>query len=177
MDGMQSQQSLTELEIDAFMGPHIKRARIALVLIGALYVLHAYLNYGDMKQWHDAVGRIPQDQLSEESLLIKNLISQMYYFVVFCGVAGVVNIVLAAIASTRATFAMYIAMGLFAILTAWQIYFGMSVPGNGRGALLFLTDWKWWIIAIVVGMGFEAAWKADKLRRVRRAEAAVALAA
>jgi hypothetical protein len=180
MDSTHSQQSLTELEIDAFMGPHIKRARIALVVIGILYALIAYWNYGDIAKWHDAVRSFsdsPEARASPEFAAAKNLINSMYYYVVFCGIAGVVNVILAVIASTRATFTMYIAMGMFAILTAWQIHLGLSVPGEGRGALLFLTDWKWWIVTIVVGMGFQAAWKADSLRKQRRTEAALASAA
>ena len=48
-----AQDNLLELEIGAFMGPHIKRARIVLVIVGVLYAVWGYLNYSDIAQLHE----------------------------------------------------------------------------------------------------------------------------
>ena len=158
-----SQAELTELEIAAFMGPHIQRARFALALVGALYAVTAFLHYSDIAKLHDAMRAYSGD--SPEETAARHLVDNAYYFVVFTGVAGVANLVLAAIAGARATFAMYAAMGIFAAYTLFQLSLGIPV----------FVDWVWWIIAIVVGMGFMAARKADKLRRDRAPAIAVAL--
>jgi hypothetical protein len=152
-----TQAELTELEIAAFMGPHISRARIALVLVGALYALTAFLHYADIAKVHDALRAYDGD--SPQAARLKHLVDMAYYYVVFTGVAGVANMALAAIAGARPTFAMYAAMAIFAAHTLFQI--SIDVP--------FFVDWVWWIMAIVVGMGFHAAWKAEKLRRERAA--------
>jgi hypothetical protein len=151
-----SQDNLLELEIGAFMGPHIKRARIALVLIGILYAVTAYLSYDDIAKWHAAMsGASTKDARVAE---LKHLVDVAYFVVVFTGIAGVANIVLAAIGGTKTTFAMYAAMGIFAVHTAIQLY---ATEG------MILTNWLWWITAIVIGMGFQAAYKAQALRKSR----------
>lgn len=159
-----TQAELTELEIAAFMGPHIKRARIALVLIGALYAITAYLAFDDVARLRDMMRTYGNS--GPEAAEAKHLVDMAYYFVVFTGVAGVANIVLAAIAGTKATFAMYAAMAIFVAHTLFQL----SLGGDG-----FFLDFKWWLIAIVVGMGFQAAWKAEKLRKERAPARATAL--
>ncbi|HEY5948416.1 MAG TPA: hypothetical protein VIV40_23125 [Kofleriaceae bacterium] len=159
-----SQAELTELEIGAFMGPHIKRARIALVLMGILYAVTAYLAYGDVSRARDMMHAM--GNTSAEAARVKHLVDMAYYFVVFTGVAGIASIVLAAIAGTKTTFAMYAAVAIFAAHTLFQLYLG------GVG---FLLSWEWWLIAIVVGMGFQAAWKADQLRKERAPAQATAL--
>jgi hypothetical protein len=159
-----TQAELTELEIAAFMGPHIKRARIALVLIGILYAVTAYLAFDDITRLRDMTRAYGGD--SPEAAQARHLVDMVYYFVVFTGVAGVANLVLAAIAGTKATFAMYAAMAIFVAHTLFQIYLG----GDG-----FFLDFKWWLIAIVVGMGFQAAWKAEKLRKERALAQATAI--
>ena len=88
---------------------------------------------------------------------MKDLVDKAYYYVVFTGIAGVANMFLAAIAGARASFAMYAAMAIFVAYTLFQLALGIPV----------FIDWVWWIIAIVVGMGFMAARKADQLRRDR----------
>jgi hypothetical protein len=141
-------QEETELEIAAFMGPHIKRARIALVLIGLLYVYVGYKDYGTVKQWREALAGTE----------VAGKVDMLFYFVIFTFIAGVANIVLAAIGGKQTTKTMYIAFGIFVIHSAWMLYL--------VEALLF-TNWQWWITAIVLGMGFQAAMKAEKLRRER----------
>ena len=150
-----TQAELTELEIAAFMGPHIKRARFALVLVGALYAVTAILHYTDIAKLRDAMRAYSGD--SPEIAAAKHLVDTAYYYVVFTGIAGVANIALAVIAGVRASFAMYAAMAIFVAYTLFQLL--LDIP-------VFL-DWVWWIIAIVVGMGFMAARKADQLRRDR----------
>ncbi|HTJ42095.1 MAG TPA: hypothetical protein VL463_08350 [Kofleriaceae bacterium] len=147
-----TQAELTELEIAAFMGPHIKRARLALVIVGALYALAAGLHYSDISKLHDAVSGRGDSE-------IKSLVDKAYYFVVFTGIAGVANLALAAIAGKKASFAMYAAMAIFAAYTLFELSLGVA----------FFLDWLWWLTAITVGMGFQAAYKADKLRRDRAA--------
>ena len=51
------QQDLVELEIAAFQGPHIKRARIVLVAIGLLYVIFGFMSYGDVSRAQDMLDR------------------------------------------------------------------------------------------------------------------------
>lgn len=159
-----SQSELTELEIGAFMGPHIKRARIALVLVGVLYAIVAYLNYGDVARARDMMRAMGDG--GPEVAKVSHLVDMAYYFVLFTGFAGVASIVLAAIAGTKATFAMYAATAIFVAHTLFQLYLG------GAGVLL---SWEFWLIAIVIGMGFQAAWKADQLRKERSLPQAMAL--
>ena len=153
---MEKQEEL-ELEIAAFMGPHIKRARIALVLIGLLYAYLAYKSYGDVSQAHDEMKRFSASdpRMSE----YEHAVNLIYYLTVFVGVAGVANIVLAVIAGRTPTTSMYAAMAIFVALSCFELYVS--------GVLLF-TSWLWWLSAIVLGLGFQAAHKAAKLRRERQ---------
>ena len=136
------------LSVFHVMGPHIQRARIALVIIGVLYAWFAYQTYGDI-----AVART---RLHGSEL--EDAVNVAYYFIVFTGVAGVANIVLAVIAGRATTTAIYAAMGIFVAHSCFQLYLA--------GVLVF-TSWLWWLAAIVLGMGFQAAHKAHKLRRER----------
>jgi hypothetical protein len=161
-----TQAELTELEIAAFMGPHIKRARIALVLIGALYIWVSYRAYGDVSRAKEMMDGVASGDAATDKL--KHLVTLAYVIVVFTGISGVANILLAAIAGTKTTFAMYTAMGIFAVHTALQFYATEGV---------ILTNWLWWITAIILGMGFQAAHKAHKLRKERSLAQATAIAA
>ena len=147
-----SQHEQTELEIAAFMGPHIKRARIALVLIGLLYLLIAYLNWGDVSRVRDTI-RALGDGGGPEIATAKHNIDMAYYFLLATAFAGVASIALAPFASVKSTL--------------FQVYLG------GAASLL---SWEFILIAIVIGMGLQAAWKADKLRRERAPARATALA-
>lgn len=158
-----AEPDLIELEIAAFMGPHIKRAQIAMVLIGLLYAWLAYSSYGQVAEFRaQLAGADAGDEALRE---LKRIVDLAYVIVVFTGVAGVANLVLAAFVPSKPTFAIYAAMGIFAAHTALQLY---ATEG------LILTSWQWWLTAIVLGMGFQAAYKAHQLRKSRRpAEARV----
>jgi len=158
-----SQAELTELEIAAFMGPHVQRARIALVLVGVLYAVTAFLNYNDIAALQNAVRTQGGD--GPRAAEAKHLVDTAYYFIVFTGVAGIANIALAVIASKKASFAMYAAMAIFIAYTLFEVSLG--VP--------FFVDSVWWVTAIVVGLGAQAVWKAEKLRKERDAPRAIAL--
>jgi hypothetical protein len=160
-----SQHEQTELEIAAFMGPHIKRARIALVLIGLLYLLIAYLNWGDVSRVREAIGNVSGG--GPEIAKAKHNIDMAYYFLLATAFAGVASIALAPFASVKSTFVMYAAAAIFAAHTLFQVYLG------GAASLL---SWEFILIAIVIGMGLQAAWKADKLRRERAPARATAVA-
>ena len=143
---------MTELEIAAFMTPHINRARIVLVLVGILYAVLGYLAYRDvskLKQMIDSYG-------GEADGAIKDAVDKAYMIVVFVMCAGVANIILAIIAGKKTMLAFNIAMGIFVIHTGIQAVFAGG---------LFLTSWVWWVTAIALGMGYAAATKAEKLRR------------
>ncbi len=158
-----SQAELTELEIAAFMGPHVQRARIALVLVGVLYAVTAFLHYSDIAALRNAM-RMHGGE-GPGAAEAKHLVDTAYYFIVFTGVAGIANIALAVIAGKKASFAMYAAMAIFIAHTLFEV--ALEVP--------FFVDWVWWVTAIVVGMGAQAVWKAEKLRKEREAPRAIAL--
>jgi hypothetical protein len=143
-----NKEELIELEIAAFMGPHIKRARIALVIIGVLYAYVGWRDYGRVVQLRELVaGSAVQTQAD-----------MLYYFVIFTFLAGVANVSLAFVGGKMATRAMYIAFAIFIAHSLFLAYF--------VGPLI-LTNWQWWLTAIVLGMGFQAALKAEKLRKQR----------
>ena len=145
------QEDLVELEIAAFMGPHIKRARIALVVVGLVYAVNAYLAYGDIHALRELV--------RGDSSKLASAVNMAYYFVVATAAAGVANIFLAAIGGTKTTFAIYLAMAIFAAHSLFTLYLG--------GIILFMS-WIWWLTAISLGIGFQAAWKGVQLRKSRR---------
>jgi hypothetical protein len=143
-----NKEELVELEIAAFMGPHIKRARIALVIIGVLYAYVGWRDYGKVVQLRELLaGSAVQTQAN-----------MLYYFVIFTFLAGVANFGLAFVGGKMATRAMYIAFGIFVAHSLFLAYFAGP---------LILTNWQWWLTAIVLGMGFQAALKAEKLRKQR----------
>ena len=76
-----TQAELTELEIAAFMGPHIKRARIALVLIGALYIWVAYRSYGDVSRAKEMMDRYAAGEPAMDEL--KRLVNLAYIIVIW----------------------------------------------------------------------------------------------
>ena len=146
-----SQPDLVELEIAAFMGPHIKRARIALVLVGALYAIGSYLQFDDIAKLRDLV-RGDQGGFADA-------VNLAYYFVVATIVAGVTCVVCAAIGGANPTGAIYVATVVFGLHSMFALYVG--------GIILFIS-WTWWLSAIVLAIGFQAAYKAQQLRRQRQ---------
>jgi fucose 4-O-acetylase-like acetyltransferase len=135
-----------ELEIASY----IKRTRIALVLLGILYAWTAYGNYDHLRPWVDG-SMFANEPMGE----IKLFISHAYFMILVTGIASGANLVLAAIAGKRTTLAIYTAMGIFAVYTALRLY-----QTSGRS----LSSWLWWVTAIVLGVGFQAAYKASQLR-------------
>ena len=76
--------------------------------------------------------------------------------------AGIANVGLAVIAGKKTMPAFYAAMAIFALISAVQIY--------ASGGMLF-TNLLWWLTLICLGMGFQAALKAERLRnRPRQAQ-------
>ncbi|MBA3465098.1 MAG: hypothetical protein H0T46_34510 [Deltaproteobacteria bacterium] len=142
-----------DLEIAAFMTPHINRARIVLVAVGLLYAFLGWRAYGDIvevKQILDAYGE--DTDYSE----LRSAVTLAYAIVVYVMVAGVANIILAIIAGKKTLLAFNIAGAIFLIHTALQMW--------AAGAL-FITSWVWWVTAIALAMGYTAAQKAERLRR------------
>lgn len=143
-----------ELEIDAFMGPHIKRARMALAFAGVLYVIVGYLDYAriaDVRHVLDRVGSSDNSELEH----LRKVVDNAYLLVVSSIVGGLVNIVLSVIGSQKKLKVFYAAVGVFAAISAVQLVLT-------DGALLF--SWLWWLTAISIGLGFAAARKASRLR-------------
>jgi hypothetical protein len=93
---------------------------------------------------------------------VQHVVDVAYLVVMSAIVAGIANIVLAAIAGKKTMVAFYAAVAIFGVFSLIQIY--------ATGGLL-LTSWIWWLTAIVVGLGFQAALKAEKLRRQHPATA------
>ena len=150
-----SEPDLIELEIGAFMGPHIKRARMVLVAVGVLYAVTGYIAYGDISQLHDRLARYTGEHGAAFDEL-QSAVSTAYVYVVLTVVVGIANIGLAAIGGKQTTKAMYVAMGLFVLHSAFQIIL--------TGGVL-VTSVVWWLIAITMALGFQAAVKAEQLRR------------
>jgi hypothetical protein len=153
-----SDEDLVELEIGAFMGPHIKRARIVLVAVGVLYAVTGYLAYDDIAQLRDRLAHYTGHR-GEAFQDVQSQVTMAYVFVVLTVVIGIANIGLAAIGGKQTTKAMYVAMGLFVLHSLFQIIL--------TGGVL-VTSIVWWLIAITMGLGFQAAVKAEQLRRARR---------
>jgi hypothetical protein len=143
-----------EPRADHQLTSYVRRARIALVLIGVLYAWTAYDNYDPLRPWRDGsmFATAPTGEL-------ERLIDLAYVIVVHTGIAGIASIVLAAIARTRTTFAACAAMGFFAVYTALRLY-----QTDAR----YLSTWTWWVIAVVLGTGVRAAYKAKQLRQSRQ---------
>lgn len=133
---------------------YVTRARIALVLVGILYAWTAYGNYDHLRPWRD--GSMFANEPTGE---LKRLIDLAYFIVVFTGIASVASFLLAVFAGARTTLAIYAATGIFAIYTALRLY-----QTNGR----YLSAWLWWVTAIVLGLGLQAAYKAKQLRQSRQ---------
>lgn len=154
---MARSQEEVELEIDAFMGPHIKRARIVLALAGVLYVIAGYFDYNHVADAKHLIDRAAAAGASgpvfDEA---RRVVSNANLLVITSIAAGVINIVLSAIGSQKKLAAFYGAVGVFGIISVIQLVLT-------NGALLF--SWIWWLTAISVGLGAAAAHKASRLRR------------
>ena len=151
--------NLTELEIAAFMGPHIKRARIVLVVIGALYAIFGYLDYGKIAETRDMVQRLTESAPSSPQLAdYSSKVTLVYTLVVFSIISGIANIGLAALAGKKAMLAFNAAAAIFVIHSGMQ--------GYVSGGMIF-TNILWIMTAIVLAFGYMAALKAERLRHAR----------
>ena len=130
---------------------YVRRARIVLVLVGIRFAWTAYDGYQHLRPWMDGTmfETAPTGELGQ-------MIDLAFYIIVFAGIASVANLVLAAIADKKTTFAIYAAIGIFAVYTALRLY-----QTEGR----YLFNWMWWVTAILLGIGFHAASKAKQLRK------------
>jgi hypothetical protein len=145
-----------ELEIGAFMTPHINRARIMLVVLGVLYVILGYLAYKEIAPWKEAADRWSRGGRDAEVEQLRSAIQIAYVVVVYVICAGLANILLAAIAGKKTMIAFNIAAVIFVVHTLLQIY-------ATKGTIFF--SWLWWASVIILGMGYQAAFKAYKLRQ------------
>jgi hypothetical protein len=123
------------------------------VLIVILYAWTAYENDDHLRPWRD--GSMFEDEPTGE---LKRLIDLAFFMIVFTGMASVANVMLAGDRGKRTTFAIYTAMGIFAVYTALRLY-----QTNGR----YLSTGLWWVTALVLGMGLQATCKANQLRKAR----------
>jgi len=147
------------------MASHIKRARIALVLSGILYAWAAYGSYDRIMgmcrafqfpaAWGEgsclSIAFPPDDPIGR-------LVARYLFIIVLAGIAATVNLAFAAIARKRLTIAIYTAVGIFAVYTALSLY---QMAG-------LLSTWVWWLTAIVLGLGVQAAAKANQLHKSRQ---------
>jgi hypothetical protein len=159
--------ALVELEIGAFMAPHINRARIVLVVVGVLYAFIGYKSYGDVNELRKLVNAWAANDSDPRLAELQSKVTLIYASVVFVLASGVANIVLAAIAGKKTMLAFNIAAGIFLVHTCLQLYVTKGV---------IFTSWVWWLTAIVLAMGYQAARKAYLLRKEADANAAPAAA-
>ena len=156
---MTAENDLIELEIAAFMGPHIKRARIVLAALGVLNFVWGWIHYSDVaeaKRFLDAIGsHVAHDADFDR---VQRLVTLAYVLVVGWVVGGVADVVLAIVAGKKTIPAFYAAAAIFIALTALEFYVA------GANMFLSLTSVLWWLSVIALAMGFTAARKAEQLR-------------
>lgn len=140
-----------ELEIAAFQGPHIKRARIVLAVAGLLYVWTGYRAYDSVAKAREAFKGVHDAQWAE----VQHIINLAYIVVMSAIIAGISMFVLAGIAGKKTMVAFYAAVAVFGVHTLILLYASQG---------LVLTDFVWWATAICLTLGFSAARKAEKLR-------------
>lgn len=146
----------TELEIDAFMAPHIKRARIVLACAGVLDAIGAWLASSTINHAQTMLDRAAAQGVHGGDLdRAQAAVSTAHTLVLTFAIGGIVNIVLAAIGNQRRIGPFYAAVAVFALLSLVQL-----VLTDGG----LLVSWTWWLTAIAVFLGFTAARKAAQLR-------------
>jgi hypothetical protein len=142
-----------ELEIAAFQGPHIKRARIVLAVAGALYVWTGYRAYDVIAKTRAMLRDVRDGGPQFDGL--QHMVNVAYAVVMSAIIAGIAMFVLAGIAGKKTMLAFYAAVAVFGVHTMILLY--------GSDGLVF-TDFVWWATAICLTLGFSAARKAEKLR-------------
>lgn len=140
-----------ELEIAAFQGPHIKRARIVLAVAGLLYVWTGYRAYDSVSKARAALSGVHDTAYAD----VQHIINLAYIVVLSAIIAGISMFVLAGIAGKKTMVAFYAAVAVFGVHTLILLYASQG---------LVLTDFVWWATAICLTLGFTAARKAEKLR-------------
>jgi hypothetical protein len=154
---MTDRKEQLELEIAAFQGPHIKRARIVLAALGALYFITGWLDYSKVAELRHRVERYGElyGRYGEAFERVESAVTLAYAVVVGAIVAGIANMLLAAIAGKKTMPAFYAAAAIFVSYSLLQLYVSEGV---------LLSNVVWWLTAIVLGMGFFAALKAERMR-------------
>ncbi len=150
---MAAPNELLELEIAAFQGPHIKRARLVLAASGLLYIILGYLDYGDVAKMRDRVHYLVANGVHTGDA--PHLVNMALAITVAAVVGGIANVALALLGGTKTMIVFYVAAAIFIAQSALNLY----VSG---GAML--TSLLWWMIAIVLTFGFMAALKAEQMR-------------
>lgn len=142
-----------ELEIAAFQGPHIKRARIVLAVAGLLYVWTGYRAYDSVAKAREMMNQISDGGPQLDQL--HHIVNLAYTVVMSAIISGIAMFVLAGVAGKKTMLAFYAAVAVFGVHTLILLY-----AGEG----LVFTDVVWWAVAICLTLGFTAARKAEKLR-------------
>jgi hypothetical protein len=153
-------ENLVELEIAAFQGPHIKRARIVLAAAGLLYVWLGYRSYDVIAKLRDLISHATDT--SPEMTAWRGAVNLAYAVVVSSIIAGIAMFVLAGVAGRKTMLAFYAAVAVFRAHSLLELY--------ASGGLI-LTSWVWWATAICLTLGFMAARKAEALRKAAPAPA------
>jgi hypothetical protein len=146
-------ENLVELEIAAFQGPHIKRARIVLAVAGLLYVWSGYQAYDAIAPLRNLI--LHATDTSPEMAKWRGAVNLVYAVVVASMIAGVSMFVLAGVAGKKTMLAFYAAVAVFG---------GYSLLALYASDAAILTSVVWWATAICLTLGFSAARKAEKLR-------------
>jgi hypothetical protein len=155
---VQPTASQVELEIAAFMGPHIKRARIALFLVGALYVVLGALDWSYLGEVRARIADAKAYGWAVEPEY-ESAVTFAYILVVTSVGAGMVQMLLALAAGKRTMLAFNIGLAL------WIAELGLNVFANGP-AIFF--GWVFWVVTFFLVFGYVAAYKAQQLRAGRR---------
>ncbi len=150
---MAAPNELLELEIAAFQGPHIKRARLVLAASGLLYIILGYLDYGDVAKVRERVRTLTDAGVNVGDA--PHLVNVALAITVAAVVGGIANVALAVLGGTKTMIVFYVAAAIFIAQSALNLY--------ASGGALF-TSLLWWMIAIVLAFGFMAAFKAEQMR-------------
>ena len=148
----QDGENLVELEIAAFQGPHIKRARIVLAVVGLIYLYWGWHNYDAIADLRRMVNQAQGPEIEQ----YKSAVNLAYATIVSWIVGGIAMFVLAGTAGKKTMLSFYAAVGIFGAISLLELYVSSGT---------LLTSPVWWLAAICLVLGFTAARKAEALRR------------
>lgn len=154
------EQQALELEIAAFQGPAMKRARIWLAILGAVYFVTGIWDYIQISEVRERLDRLAAFASTSERTEAERMVDHVALVVVFTIVAGVLQLGLAWWAKKRPLEAFLAACGLFAVHTAILLSLVGPVVLFSEIRILFV---------IVLAFGLFAALKANRMRRSRMA--------